>query len=92
MVVSNFVNFWAMCRAVRLYVLNRLFGKPLSWDKTAHTYPDTLSTMLPSLLRQGAASIMLHNEELAAQAELERAMGRRPPAPPPPKDGSGGPA
>ncbi|RZJ02605.1 MAG: glycosyl transferase family protein [Rubrivivax sp.] len=78
MVVSNFVNFTAMARAIRLYVLNRVFGKPLTWDKTAHTYPDTLATQLPSLLAAGAASRLPQSQDDAARAELERAMGRPP--------------
>ncbi|MBP7564730.1 MAG: glycosyl transferase family protein [Burkholderiaceae bacterium] len=76
-IVGNFVNFWAMCRAVRLYTLHRLFGKPLSWDKTAHTYPDTLATQLPSLLAPGL-SRQPAMSDAAARAELERAMGRPP--------------
>lgn len=39
MIVSNFVNFMAVCRAWRLF-LNYLFlGKPLAWDKTMHDFP-----------------------------------------------------
>lgn len=78
MAVSNALNFLAVCRALRLYALNRLVGRPLAWDKTAHTYPETLPTQLPSMLRPGAASVLLQTEEAAARAELERVM-RRPP-------------
>jgi adsorption protein B len=37
--VSNLVNFFAVWRALRLYMGHRLFGKNLVWDKTPHTYP-----------------------------------------------------
>jgi adsorption protein B len=39
LVVSNFVNFFAAVRATRIYVGHCLTGKPLLWDKTAHSYP-----------------------------------------------------
>jgi adsorption protein B len=39
LIVSNFVNFFAAVRATRIYVLHRLTGRPLIWDKTSHTYP-----------------------------------------------------
>ncbi len=78
MVVSNFLNAFSMARAVRLYTLHKLVGRPLTWDKTDHTYPETM-THLPSMLQPGASSVLLQTEEQAALEELERAMGRRPP-------------
>lgn len=39
LVVSNFVNFFAAVRATRIYLGHCLTGKPLMWDKTAHSYP-----------------------------------------------------
>ncbi len=40
MVVNNFINFAATCRAWRLYLRHRITGAPLVWDKTAHDFPD----------------------------------------------------
>lgn len=39
LVVGNFVNFFATWRAIRIYVGHRVSGKPLTWDKTSHSYP-----------------------------------------------------
>ena len=78
MVVSNFVNFFAVCRAIRLYALHRLVGRPLAWDKTAHPYPDSLPSQLPSLFRPMGSGASPQSLEQAAQEELERAMASRP--------------
>ena len=37
--VANLVNCLAAVRAVRLYLLHRLTGRPLAWDKTRHAFP-----------------------------------------------------
>ena len=37
--VSNFVNFFATARAVRIYGMHLITGKALVWDKTSHSYP-----------------------------------------------------
>jgi adsorption protein B len=39
LIVSNFVNFFAAVRATRIYLDHSITGRPLVWDKTAHTYP-----------------------------------------------------
>jgi hypothetical protein len=39
LVVSNFVNFFATARAVRIYGMHLITGKALVWDKTSHSYP-----------------------------------------------------
>lgn len=41
MPVANLVNCLAAIRAVRLYLLYRLTGRPLAWDKTRHAFPKT---------------------------------------------------
>lgn len=43
LIVANFVNFFATFRAVRIYYGHRFSGKPLVWDKTAHSYPFKLT-------------------------------------------------
>ena len=41
MVVGNVVNAAAAARAWRLFLLNKLRGQPLVWDKTMHDFPST---------------------------------------------------
>ena len=41
LVVANFVNFMAVCRAWRLFLAYLVFGTPLVWDKTMHDFPDS---------------------------------------------------
>lgn len=41
LVVGNWVGCLASCRALRLFIIHRLTGKPLVWDKTTHAYPST---------------------------------------------------
>jgi len=47
MVIANFVNFFAVARAWKIFLLNLLFGTPIVWDKTMHDFPsaDTLNTI-----------------------------------------------
>lgn len=39
LVVGNAVNFFATIRALRMYIENRVLGKPLVWLKTTHVFP-----------------------------------------------------
>ncbi len=39
MVVGNMVNFMAMSRAWKQYIVHVVTGKPLVWDKTMHDFP-----------------------------------------------------
>lgn len=39
MVIGNFVNFLAACRAWRIYISHLISGKPIAWDKTMHDFP-----------------------------------------------------
>lgn len=39
-IFSNFINFAAALRALYIFIWrHRVRGKPLAWDKTAHTIP-----------------------------------------------------
>ncbi|MDF2369352.1 MAG: glycosyl transferase family protein [Rhizobiaceae bacterium] len=42
--ISNLINFFAVGRALRLFLIHYLTGKPLAWDKTPHTYPEVFPT------------------------------------------------
>ncbi|WP_345810652.1 glycosyl transferase family protein [Paraburkholderia sp. PREW-6R] len=39
MVISNFINFLAVFRAWRLFLVHVVTGKRLAWDKTMHDFP-----------------------------------------------------
>jgi bacteriophage N4 adsorption protein B len=39
MVIANFINFLAVTRAWRLFVVHLVTGKRLAWDKTMHDFP-----------------------------------------------------
>jgi adsorption protein B len=39
MVIGNFVNFLAACRAWRIYIVHLATGAPIAWDKTMHDFP-----------------------------------------------------
>ncbi|WP_206950667.1 glycosyl transferase family protein [Trinickia acidisoli] len=39
MIVGNFINFLAVMRAWRLFLVHAVTGKRLAWDKTMHDFP-----------------------------------------------------
>ncbi len=39
LIIANYVNFLAAIRATNIYLAHIITGKPLVWDKTAHSYP-----------------------------------------------------
>jgi bacteriophage N4 adsorption protein B len=39
MPVNVFINFFAVLRACRLYIVHAVTGRRLAWDKTAHVFP-----------------------------------------------------
>lgn len=54
LIVANFVNFFAAVRATYIYFAHVITGKPLLWDKTAHSYPVTFLRTVPLALPSGA--------------------------------------
>ena len=38
MIIGNVINFFAICRAWKLFVSHLITGKKIGWDKTAHSY------------------------------------------------------
>lgn len=40
MPVNNFINFFAVARAWRLFLVHVATGRKLAWDKTAHVFPE----------------------------------------------------
>jgi len=41
MIVANFVNFMAVARAWKMFLLYLFLGRRLAWDKTMHDFPST---------------------------------------------------
>jgi adsorption protein B len=39
MVIGNFVNFLAACRAWRIFIAHMITRTPIAWDKTMHDFP-----------------------------------------------------
>jgi adsorption protein B len=54
LIVANFVNFFAAVRATYIYFAHVITGKPLLWDKTAHSYPIKFHRDPPLALPNGA--------------------------------------
>jgi len=52
MIVSNFLNFFAALRAAKIFLLHKLTGQAIAWDKTQHVYPvghgHSLNVAVPS--------------------------------------------
>jgi adsorption protein B len=53
MIVSNFLNFFAVLRAVKIFAVHKTTGKSIVWDKTQHTYPAHFA-QTPNLATPGA--------------------------------------
>ncbi len=62
LIVANVVNFLAAVRATSIYLGHIMTGKPLVWDKTAHSYPIKL--------RQGA-DLAQENDRIIGNLALE---------------------
>ena len=72
-IVNNAINFAAVLRAWRLFILHRLTGRPLAWDKTAHVFP-TQKELQP--LHRKLGEILLEWQALD-EAELQLALGEQ---------------
>jgi adsorption protein B len=53
LIVANFVNFFAAVRATHIYFAHVITGKPLVWDKTAHSYPIKLQRNVQAARERG---------------------------------------
>ena len=70
MVVSNFVNFMAVCRAWRLYLSYLFRGRVLAWDKTMHDFP-TGAQLVRTRQRLGE---LLRSWQAVDEGELGKAL------------------
>jgi adsorption protein B len=81
-VVNNFINFFAVCRAWRIFAVYLVTHKPIAWDKTAHTYPVTSHTRsTPSrigemLVQVGTITTSQRDEALAMQRGTGMRLGQ----------------
>ncbi|VWD40804.1 glycosyl transferase family protein [Burkholderia contaminans] len=79
MFVNNLINFYAVCRAWRIYLGHLVSGKPIAWDKTSHTY---LSNQELGKVRLKIGEILVGwgvvtLEQLQASLEKQLTCGKR---------------
>ncbi|WP_322789259.1 glycosyl transferase family protein [Paraburkholderia diazotrophica] len=79
LIVNNLINFCAVCRAWKIYIRHLATGKPIAWDKTAHTFLSN-EAMGKSRRRLGEILIdwgVLTQEKLEAILTLQGQCGRK---------------
>ena len=70
MAVSNVINFFAVCRAWKIFILHFVTGKRIAWDKTQHFYPS-----MEELKKQRArVGELLLNWDAVSQEHLDQAL------------------
>ncbi|HLP96867.1 MAG TPA: glycosyl transferase family protein [Sideroxyarcus sp.] len=70
MAVSNVINFFAVCRAWKIFLIHFVTGKRIAWDKTQHVYPS-----MDELKRQrGRIGDLLLGWQVINQEHLEQAL------------------
>jgi adsorption protein B len=82
MVVASFVSFAATVRALRIYGVHLVTGKPIAWDKTSHHFP-TGATLIHDRRRLGEILVTWEavteahlNDALKEQRQSQRPLGR----------------
>ncbi|WP_204117301.1 glycosyl transferase family protein [Paraburkholderia sp. C35] len=70
LVIGNFINFLAVLRAWRLFLVHVVTGKRLAWDKTMHDFPSTDGLRST---RQTLGELLVSWQAIDA-ATLERAL------------------
>lgn len=82
MIISNFINFMAVCRAWKLYLSYLLLGKAMVWDKTMHDFP-TADSLIVQKQRIGelleiwqAVDRVKLNEALEESERVRLPLGR----------------
>ncbi|UVE67360.1 glycosyl transferase family protein [Burkholderia pyrrocinia] len=79
MFVNNLINFYAVCRAWRIYLGHLVSGKPIAWDKTSHTYLSN-AELGKARLKIGEILVgwgVVSLEQLQASLEKQLTCGRR---------------
>ena len=79
LVVNNFINFFSVCRAWKIFLIYCLTGKPIAWDKTQHTYlsNDALGRTRCKLGETLLKWEVLTPEQLDAALAIQQKTGRR---------------
>jgi adsorption protein B len=70
LVVNNFINFFAVCRAWRLFIVATVTGQTISWDKTNHVYPSREDL---GLFHRKLGELLVSGHTIS-QAELDAAI------------------
>ncbi len=70
MAVSNVINFFAVCRAWKVFILHFITGKRIAWDKTQHFYP-SMEELKKQRVRIGD---LLLDWQALSQDNLEQAL------------------
>lgn len=79
MAVSNVINFFAVCRAWKIFIIHFVTGKRIAWDKTQHVYPsmDELKKQrarIGDLLQDWN---MINNEQLEQALDKQKKSGKK---------------
>ncbi len=79
MAVSNVINFFAVCRAWKIFILHFVTGKRIAWDKTQHFYPSMEElkkqrTLIGDLLVDWQA---VSHENLEQALSMQRQSGKK---------------
>jgi adsorption protein B len=74
-IVANWINCFATCRAIWTYSSCRLQGKPLRWVKTEHAYPNRAALMTN---RKRLGEILTGSQWITPE-QLEMALAGKPP-------------
>lgn len=66
----NFINFFAMARAIYRYTYHKYTGTRMTWDKTQHIFPDR---DVMKVYRKRLGELLLENR-IISQTQLEKAL------------------
>lgn len=79
LVVNNFINFFSVCRAWKIFLIYCLTGKPIAWDKTQHIYlsNDALGRTRGRLGETLVKWEVITQEQLDAALAIHRETGQR---------------
>ncbi len=81
MLVGNVINFFAVCRAWKIFLTHVITGKRVAWDKTQHSYPtmgelQRHRKLLGDLLLEWQAIDRKHlDQALAMQKQTGKKLG-----------------
>lgn len=82
LVINNFINFFSVCRAWKIFLIYCMTGKPIAWDKTQHTYLSndalgrTRCRLGETLIRWEALTQPQLDQALAIQQQTGKRLGQ----------------